>query len=244
MNDKKLKEMWNKAEYFMGTANYESSTIERFLSNRSGSIAQKFRNMMQLDIGFKIAILLALVLDVILYFNVQPLVATICALAAVLILPLIWFERSILNKFSQISDSSKNTKEKLSEMITFLKRQSFATLLATASTYLFGFNGGILLYFFAEYGQLRRMGSLDIFVFPAICLIGIVITVAQNNTIIKYQIKHIELCLSDLNEDILPVVSRNIEEQQKRDRTMNVLVGAVVLLAFLVLVFVLKELGM
>lgn len=243
MNDKNLKDMWNNVEYPLGASGYDSSTIERFLSSRSNSIAEKFRKMMKLDIGLKILIAFFLVLDVILYFNVQSIVAIVCAIAFVLILPLILFEFKILNKFSEISDSVNNTKDKLAGMLTFLRRRSFITLLSTASTYLFGFNGAMLIYFFAAYGELRDMRSLDIFVFPSICLIGIIVTYVQNNTIIKYQVKHIELCLSDLNEGILPMVSQNIETQLKTDRTMNMLVAGIVLFAFLALVFVLKELG-
>ena len=243
MNDKNLKDMWNSIEYFMGTSEYESSSIERFIAGRSKSIAQKFRKMLQLDIGFKLVIVAMLIIDVFLYYSVQSVIAYVCAGALVLLLPLLGFEFNLVKKFDEISYSAGSTKAKLSAMLSFLRTKSFVTLLSTASTYLFGFNAGILIYFFVEYGKMRRMGNLDIFVFPAICLIGIIITLVQNNSIIKHQIKHIELCLSDLNEDILPMVSKNIEQQQKSEQKMNVLVAVVVFLAFLIFVAVLKELG-
>ncbi len=34
MNDKKLKDMWNKAETLMGASDYESPAIEQFISGR------------------------------------------------------------------------------------------------------------------------------------------------------------------------------------------------------------------
>ena len=60
---------------------------------------------------------------------------------------------------------------------------------------------------------------------------------------VKYQIKHIEACLSDLNDNILAVVTSNIETQQKQDRTTKVLLYAVLIFGFIVLIAVLKKLG-
>ncbi|MBT3385048.1 MAG: hypothetical protein HN778_11255 [Prolixibacteraceae bacterium] len=242
-NDKNLKDMWKSAEYYMGATEYDSTSIERFLSSRSKSIAGKFIKMMKMDIGTKLVIVLILVADIFFYLQVQNLISFICVGALVLIIPLIIFEFNILKQFEDISERASNTNDKFSGMMTFLRRRSFVTLLSTASTYLFGYNAALLLYFYAAYGELRRMGSLDIFVFPTICLLGIVIIVAQNSTTIKHQLKHIELCLSDLNEEILPMISRNIEAKQKADHRTNILVAFVVLLAFLFFVVVLNELG-
>ncbi len=235
--------MWNSVEYFLGASEYQSTTIERFISGRSNSIANKFTTMMRKDIITKMVIMALLIFDVFLFMEVQSTIAMICGVALVLMVPLVLFESKILKTFNEISMTTSSTKDKLAEMMSFLKRHTFATLTSTASSYLFGYNAAMLLYFFVEYGQLRRIGTIDIFVFPSICLLGIIITTVLNNNTIKYQIKHIELCLSDLNEDILPLLSKNIEKQQKTDYKMNLLIALAVLLAFLVLIAVLKEMG-
>ena len=171
------------------------------------------------------------------------MISFVCLSGFVLIIPLIWYEYKTLQQFSALSDNKQSTKERLTGMLTFLRSRSFITLLSTSSTYLFGFNAAMLLYFFAGYGELREMRSLDFLVFPTICFLGIIITYIQNNNTIKFQIKHLELSLSDLDKDVLPMVSRSIEAQQKKERTTNLLVGTIVLLSFLLLVFVLKVLG-
>lgn len=58
----------------------------------------------------------------------------------------------------------------------------------------------------------------------------------QNNSTIKHQLKHIELFLPNLSEELLPMVSRNIEAQQKNDHKMNIMVADIVPVAFLIFV--------
>ena len=243
MNDKKLKDMWNNAESFMGMIDYESTSIEQFITNRSNSAANKISKMIQIDLGFKFVISLILMIDIFIYYNIQSLVSVFCIASLILITPLIIYEIKTLQQFSEISDNRQSINEKLTNMLTFLRSRSYVTLLSTSSTYFFGFTAGMLLYFFADYGELRRLGSLDIFVFPTICFIGIAFNYLQNNNTIKFQIKHIKVCLSDLDKDIIPIVSQKIEDQQKRERTMNLLVGIIVLLSLLVFVAILKSLG-
>lgn len=243
MNDKKLKDMWNQAQSFMGNASYESTTIEGFISSSSSSITEKIMKMLKQDIIAKLVIVLMLVVDIILYSNVQTFIANACIVGLVLIIFLIFYEYKIFKQFTGLIDNKQSARDKIVGMHSFLRTKSFATLLSISSTYLFGFHAGILLYFFAEYGELRRMGSIDFLVFPTICLIGIIFTYVYNNNIIKFQNKHLELCLSDLDEDVLPIVSKNIESEEKKERTISVLVIVIVFLSFLLLVAVLKRLG-
>ena len=235
--------MWNKAEIYLGTSDYVSGDIEGFISGSSNSVSEKIKKMVQLDIAIKLVAAVVFILDAILYSNVQPMVSSICIAGSVFIVPLVWYELQTLRRFSDLTDNVESTKAKLTGMLIFFRSRSFFTLLSISSTYLFGFTAGVLLYFFAEYGTLRRMGSLDIFVFPTICFMGIVLNYVINNNTIKFQVKHLELCLSDLDENVLPLVSRNIDAQHKTERTTKLLIGIIVLLSFLIFVIVLKELG-
>lgn len=244
MNDKKLKDMWKSAEYLYDSPEFDSSTIGKFLPTRSGSIASKIKKMFQVDLVFKSISGLLLFVSVILYSNVQPKIAMICGLGILLLIPLLMFEVSSLKKFVEISDHNKNTKDRLSEMLVFLRTRSFSNLLSISSTYLFGFCGGMLVYFFLAYGQLRRIGTLDIIVFPTICILGIIMNYIQSSNTIKFQIKHLQICLSDINEDLLPIVSDNIDTKQKTEKIISILVMVVVFLAFFVLIAILKKLGL
>jgi len=58
---------------------------------------------------------------------------------------------------------------------------------------------------------------------------------------VRYHIKHIRICLSDLNDNALAMASENIELKRKQDTTIIVLTQVVILLGFLVLIVILKS---
>jgi hypothetical protein len=243
MDDKKLKDMWKNADNIMGAIDYEHKTIEGFIKKRSNSVADKIKNMIKLDIGIKWLIAIGLLFDAVLYYNSQTMISYICFFSLPLLIPLIMYEMGVLRDFSELVDYGQNTREKLMDMLTFLKSRFFNTLLSFASTYLFGFTAGMLLYFYITYGYLRRLGSMDVFVFSTICLIGIVMNFVSNSSLVKYHKKHIELCLSDLNDNSLEIVSQNIETRQKLDHITKILIMVALLVGLLVFIAILKSLG-
>ena len=235
MNDKNLKDMWKNSENFMGTSSYESSTIERFLSGRSNSIAQGIRKMIFLDIALKLLVVIVLGIDIFLYMGTLN-VLTICSLGIGLLAILIWYLFKMLNRFSEIADYGQSTKDKLSSMLTYLKNRFYSTLLAISSTYLFIFISGTLVYFYAVYGKVRPMDGQDIIVFLIFIIAGITFNFLVNRAQVKYQIKHLEVCLSDLNNNVLATVSDNLSTQQKQDRVIKFLLALALLAGFILLI--------
>ncbi len=242
-NDKNLKDMWNKAGSLMGGTDYESESIGRFISGRSTSVTEKIRKMIQLDIALKILFTMVLLIDGILYFNIQPVVSLVCLAGVVIAIPLAILQSKVLKQFNQIADYGQSTKEKLARMLTFLRNRFFNAILSISSTGIFLYISGLLMYFFLTYGELRRLGNMDVFVFSTFLIIGVVMNFTIYYAQVKYHIKHIEACLSDLNDNILAVVTGNIETQQKQDRTTKVLLYIVLIFGFIVLIAVLKKLG-
>ncbi|NQU51683.1 MAG: hypothetical protein HQ522_04000 [Bacteroidetes bacterium] len=240
MSDKNLKDIWNKTENVMEASSYESETIERFTSSRSSSVSDKVKKMLQLDIGLKLLVAIVLGIDAIFYFK-TPTVFAICLIGIVLLISLVLFEFNVIKRFAMISDNGQNTKENLSAMLTFLRSRFFTALLSIASTYIFIFISGTLMYFYATYGEVRPLDGLDIVVFSGFIIIGIVINFVANYSQVKYYIKHLELCLSDLNDNVLAIVTSNIEAQQKQDRTTKLLVGLVLVLGFVLLIVIFKS---
>lgn len=243
MNEENLKDMWKSAGKAMDSTKYESETIERFLTSRSNSVAGKIAKMLQLDIALKLLVALALIIDAVLYFNVQKMVLMICGAGLVLMLPLVLYELHVLRRFSEISDYAQNTKEKLSAMLTFLRSRFFTALLSISATYIFVFISGALLYFYSVYGKVRAMDGMDIIVFSVFIIIGIAMNFFVNQGQVKYHIKHLEMCLSDLNDHILKAVTSNIELQQKQDRTTKILLVLVIAFGFTILAIMLKKFG-
>lgn len=241
-NDEKLKAMWNKAENLLGNSDYESSTIERFMSKRSNSTAQKVKNMIFFDIAIKSVVLLVLVIDIFLYLGTMNVI-TVCVTSIVLLTPLIFFEFKILNRFSEIADYGQSTRQKLASMLTYLRSGFFSTLLAISIGYPFGFIAGSLIYFYSAYGYVRPLDGQDIIVFSILIVAGIAFNFYMNRKQVDYQIKHLETCLSDLNDSSLKMVSNNLEVQRKQDMTNKVLLFIVLVFGFVLLIAVFKNIG-
>ncbi len=242
-NDKNLKDMWNKAESLMRSSDYERDTIGRFISGRSTLVTDKIRKMIQMDIVLKILFATVLLIDGVLYFNIQPAVSLGCLAGVLIALPLTIIQSRVLKQFNEIADYGQSTKEKLARTLTFLRNRFFNTILSISATGIFLYISGLLMYFFLTYGELRRLGNMDVFVFSTFLVIGVGMNFTINYAQVRYHIKHIEACLSDLNDNILAVVTSNIEMQQKQDRSTKVLIYAVLILGFIVLIAVLKKLG-
>jgi len=243
MNDKKLKDMWNKAENFHAASGYGKENIERFISGRSGSVADKIRKMLQFDIGLKILVAIILAIDVFIYANIQFNVALTAIAAIGVLLSLIYFEFKMLSKFNNEADYGQNTKDKLSSMLLFLKTKFFTSILAVSSTYIFVFMAGSLVYFYAEYGKLRPLDGTDVLVFSVFIIIGIVLNFMVTTGQVKYHIKHLETCLTDLNGGVLELVSENIEQQRRKDRTVKLLLALAMVFGFVILIAVLMNFG-
>jgi hypothetical protein len=128
-------------------------------------------------------------------------------------------------------------------MLVYLRSHFFSTLLAIASSYLFIFISGMLIYFYATYGYVRALDGQDIIVFSTLLITGIAFNFFVNRKQVSYQIKHLETCLSDLNDSSLQMVSKNLELQRKQDITKNVLLMLVLVFGFVLLLAVLKNIG-
>ncbi len=242
MNDKKLKDMWNKAETLMEASDYKSSSIEQFISGRSNDTTQKIRNMIIFDLVLKALCVCALAVDFVLYFGTTNVMSVTVA-GIVLLLPLIFMQYKMLNRFTEVADNGQTTRNKLASMLTYLKTKFFTTLLSVSGTYLFGFIAGSLVYFYVTYGYVRPLDGVDFVVFLTFILIGIVLNFVVSQGQVKYHIKHLETCLNDLNDKNLELVSENIELQRKRDRSNKILLALVLVLGIILLAIVFKNIG-
>jgi hypothetical protein len=243
MKDKDLKRLWNKVEDTMEASVYESETIEKFVANRSTSVLESIRRMLILDITLKVAFSTVFLVDAILYFGVQPAVFQICVAAILIAIPLVLGQLGTLRYFDRLTDYAQSTRERLSQTLTFLRTRSFTTILLISSTYIYIFVSGMLMYFFFTYGRVRPLDGIDFLVFSAFIGIGVVMNIVINGGQVKYHIKHIEACLSDLNDNELAVVTSNIETQRKQDQTVKVLLIIVGALGFTLLAILVKKLG-
>ena len=227
----------------METSVYESETIEKFVSNRSTSVLESIRKTLILDITLKVAFTAVFLADAILYYGVQANVFAICVAAILIAVPLILGQLRTLRYFDQLTDYAQSTREKLVKTLTFLRTRFFTTILSISSTYIYVFVSGMLMYFFFTYGRVRPLDGIDFLVFSTFMVIGVVMNIVINGGQVKYHIKHIEACLSDLNDSELAVITSNIETQRKQDQTVKILLIIVGALGFILLAILMKKAG-
>lgn len=242
MNEEELKQVWRKAGKEMVSQAYSSATLEQFINSRSTSIEAKVKQLLQIDIVFKSVLLVSLLVNVYLYFN-TPTILSVCLAAILLLTGLTYFEFKTMERFNQVTDPSKSAKDNLTSMLTFLQSRFETSTLTVASTHLFGFTSGVLIYFYLVYGRVRPLDAMDYFVFGVFYLIGIIFGITATKGQVKYHIEHLKACLSDLNENVMAVVSSHIEEQRKQDRVMKTLLMLLVGFGFVVLIVVLTQIA-
>lgn len=242
MNESDLKKAWNKVGDEMNSYAYAETTIEQFIHSRSRSIKEKIEKLFATDIALKLIIASTLLWNIFSYWG-TPSVVYICLVALGLVGYLTYFEIRIRRSFLKTADPAQDTRKNLESILSFLQSRFDITAWSIASTYLFLFTSGLLAYFYLVYGRVRPLDAMDYFVFGTFYLIGIVMNLAVVKGQVKYFVKHLEACLSDFNADVLAVVSRSIETQQKQDKIIKVLLGLLVIFGFVALIAVLKQIA-
>ena len=81
---------------------------------------------------------------------------------------------------------------------------------------------------------------MSIFVFSFICFTGMLFGYLIDMKQVSYHIKHIKVCLSDLNDNALAIASETIELKRKRDVTVLVLIQVLLIFGLIVTVAILK----
>lgn len=239
MENNSLKDNWDNLSDYIGGSKFSNMSMEQFIKSRSGTIYSKIRSTVITDLVLKTVFAVVIVLDMTFYHSKLPVMSVLVCLAVLLIFTY-WIEVSMLKAFSRETDPGKTSRESLSSMLTFLERKSLVPVIAMAATQVIIFVSGLLLYFHLIYGYIRHVNLFGFSVFGILCLIGVVTSLIINLSQIKYHIKHLKVCLSDLNDNTLAMVAQNIEESRKQDATVKFLLGLAITFGFVVIIALLK----
>lgn len=240
MKDDELKNIWHMLNEETGFPDSRQNPADNFRKNQSGLIQDKVRKMLQNDLIIKAISGLAFLLNLLFYHD-TPIVFYINLLGILFLAIMTAIEVRTLQQLEVVSDPGLPTRDSFSGILVFLRRKSHLYVLTIASTQILIFVPGLLIYYFITYGHVKPMSTESFFVFSVLCLIGTVTSYLRIKAQIKFHTKHITACLSDLNDNILSFVSESIEKQRKQDETTKVLVGLVLIFAFVALLAVLRS---
>jgi len=241
MKDQEFKDIWRSLEENPGVPIGGAFNAESFIKSRSITVKDKIRQLLQYDMLFKLIGGIILLLDIA-FYNDTIDVLYVCFAGLFFLAIMSFIEYKFLLQLNRIADPGSSTRDNLSELLIFLQRKSNILGILTASSQMLIFVPGLLAYFFLTLGQLRPMTGMSFFVFSTLCLIGMIMSYSRTVSQIKYHIKHITVCMSDLNDNILQMAYSSIEKERKQDSTMKMVIGLLLVFAFVVFIAVLKSL--
>ncbi len=240
MKDQEFKDIWRSLEENPGVPINGAFDAENFIKSRSITVKDKIRKILQNDMFIKLASGIVILLDIAFYINTIN-VLYVCFALLIFLAIMLFIEYKTLQQFRRIADPGLNTRDNLSEVLIFLQRKSNILGILTASSQILIFIPGLLAYFFLTYGYLKPMTGMSFFVFTTLCLIGIIISYIRTSSQIKFYIKHITICMSDLNDNILQLAYSAIEKERKQDNTMKIVIGLLLVFAFVAFIAVIKS---
>jgi hypothetical protein len=238
MND--LRKGWENIDEFAGIPGIGITSVEKFKQGRSISIAGKVRGIFVRDFIFKSLGFLFICLNLILYRN-DPDIWLINAILGIVWIISILLGIAFYREFKRSADPARSSRENLSSLLTFLTRRFPYAAINAATTYVCTFLPGILFYFIAAYGYLQSFTTETYIVFSFLGILGTVSGYVLDIRAVRHHIVHIKICLSDLNDNALAMASQNIEMKRKMDHIITILVQVAILLAFLGLIAVFKN---
>lgn len=211
----KLKTAWKNEQSFEDQRLSESD-IKRFLSKKSKGISQLFKMGLIVDIVLKTLVVLSFAGIIILFKENLNMVL----LASAIILGLIWairFQWLMIGKIPQSGASEPVIRTTLEEKISFYHQKYTYSLFVGAVSNALIILSGILYYFFFKYGEIRPFQWDDYLVFSLTMLIGFGLGAAVQIAQHRFQIKQLESCLQEIDEDAISTLTLR-EQRNKRKR--------------------------
>jgi hypothetical protein len=240
MKDEQLKNIWNMINDKSGILDYIPGSTEQLISQRSESIQDKIRGMLQNDLILKVISGIAFILNLVFYHNNLEVVY-VCIAGVLFLAIMTTIEWKTLQGFNKIADPGLATRDNLSNILVYLRRKANLYQITIASSQVLIFVPGVLLYFYLVYGQVKPMTGEAFVVFTLICLIGTIAFYLKTKSQIKFHIKHLTVSLTDLNEDSLGMAYDMIESQRKQDASIKMLTYFLLGFGFVILIVILKS---
>lgn len=210
----KIKTAWKNEKSFQDQKLSEAD-IARFLSKKSKDISQLFKTGLIVDMSLKTLVALSFVGIIILFQeNLNVLV-----LASAIILALLWairYQWLMIGKIPQTGGSGSVIRSTLEEKISFYHQKYTYSLFVGALSNALIILAGMLYYFFFKYGEIRHFQWDDYLVFSLTMLIGFGLGAAVQIAQHRFQIKQLESCLEEIDEDVIGTLTLRDHRNKKR----------------------------
>lgn len=220
-----LKAAWKNEKSFEDHRLSEAD-IAHFLSKKSKDISQLFKMGLLIDIVLKSIIGLSL-LGIIILFRED---LNILLMVSVIVLGIIWATRyqwRMIRKIPRSEASEPVIRTSLEEKINFFNQHYLKSLYVGALSNALIILAGLLYYFYFKYGEIRPFQWDDYLVFIATMIIGFVLGAVVQIAQHRFQIKQLESCLQEIDEELISTLTLR-EQRNKKRRMILVFVLALV----------------
>ena len=239
---KKIKVMWILINNYLNFPFYGIENIEKFLERKSSSIFTKIKSNIRTVFVFQTLGILFLIMDIVFYYP-DLYIFSLSVAALLVLLVIIKYEFDTLQTISNLQKTNKNVQESLNELHDFILRNKLKMVLSYISTNVFIFPAGLIFYFFLLYGQIKLFPIFGYIVFGIIHLLMIIGAFIIQNSQLDFHQQHIKACIEDFDDQEKMLLSNRIEEKQKQDVRLKIMVIAIILIVLIVFIAILKKNG-
>jgi hypothetical protein len=211
--------------------------IENFLSSKSKDISQLFRKGLIFDIVLKSVIGVSLIGIFFLLKASQSLV--LVSYILMLILWAIRYQWLMISKIPKASTSDPVIRISLENKIKFYRRHFIKSLYVGALSNSLFILSGMLYYLYFKYGEIRPFAWDDYLVFGVTIFMGFALGAYIQITQHSFQVKQLENCLQDIDEDAMTTLTLR-DQRNKRRRLILIILLAMVCGLLLLAFFIFK----
>ncbi len=210
--------------------------IERFLSGKSKDIGQLFRTGLILDIALKSIVGIS-------FFGIMMLFRTnlpVLLISSGILLLLLWtirYQWLMIGKIPEAIAPNPVIRTSLEDKINFYHQRYIKSLYVGALSNSLLILSGMLYYFYFKYGEIRSFLWDDYLVLGAVIVLGFALGAVIQIAQYKFQVKQLESCLREIDEDAITSLTIREQRNKKVRRTLIFLLALVcglLILAYLI----------
>ena len=212
-----IKAAWKKENSFE-IKRLSEADIQIFLGKKSKDINQLFRKGLIFDIVLKSLIGVSLIGILFLFREKKSMI-----LVSSVLLILLWgirYQWLMLSRIPNDSNGDPVIRASLERKIKFYRQHFIKSLYTGALSNSLFILSGILYYFYFKYGEIRPFTWDDYLVFGTTMIIafalGAYAQIKQHN----FQVKQLEECLHEIDEEALTTLTLRQQRNKKRNRIL------------------------
>jgi len=228
-----MKTAWKKEKSFEDKSLTEAD-IKAFLHKKSRDISRLFSVGLTFDIAYKGIIGLSFLGILLLFSGNQHIILMVAAILLGLICTIIYQWR-LIKRVPGTGASDPVIRTTLENKVLFYHEHYIKSLYVGALSNSLIILSGMFYYLYFKYGEIRPFQWDDYLVLAVAIVIGFFVSAIAQRAQFNFQIKQLESCLQEIDEDT--ITTHTIREQQNKKRQMIRLLLLAIICGLLVLAF-------